>query len=437
MEAEWCSAAHCGSRAADVLASSTPGDAPAQPTIPKPCGRLGAYGLRAGSRSHDSDAKTLTQRTWVAGNDPASPQRSGGWTGPDALANTANNSATQGSLYWDLDHPAVQRHAMRSNWIESRLPVYWNYAGHYLAGAEPVDAAYMRPKLQPSCRAPVVYANPSYSAPVLLDRNCWQTVQFAQNTERNVKGWSTTKSSWNDEARCLPPTGAVPTSVVGSGSKMSWPIWYASPQSWPPQVQACPTVPHPAYWPMGAAHLAGQAARPDGVPALAVPSAAAASPPGNVTDMPSSGSDATLTHADQRMKKPKKKKEERMAYLRFTEEEERLLLEGVALYGIGNWKTILNKMEGFHPKRTPMNLKDKFRNILRARMRQSAGGRMRPNLAPLLIASTCGADAVAAAQKRRKPYEKKTCAQKNCECADSVSPNDHADVLTEPGLGTA
>lgn len=59
----------------------------------------------------------------------------------------------------------------------------------------------------------------------------------------------------------------------------------------------------------------------------------------------------------------------RDSYTRFTAEEEAMLLDGVRVFGVGNWKKILNSYT-FHWKRTAVDLKDKYRNIMRARVRR-------------------------------------------------------------------
>lgn len=46
-----------------------------------------------------------------------------------------------------------------------------------------------------------------------------------------------------------------------------------------------------------------------------------------------------------------------------------MLLDGVRAFGVGNWKKILNSYQ-FHWKRTAVDLKDKYRNITRAKMRR-------------------------------------------------------------------
>jgi Myb-like DNA-binding domain len=60
----------------------------------------------------------------------------------------------------------------------------------------------------------------------------------------------------------------------------------------------------------------------------------------------------------------------RDSYTRFTTEEEALLMEGVRAFGAGNWKQILASSPAFHWKRTPVDLKDKWRNLTRARQRR-------------------------------------------------------------------
>jgi hypothetical protein len=48
----------------------------------------------------------------------------------------------------------------------------------------------------------------------------------------------------------------------------------------------------------------------------------------------------------------------------FTEEEDQNLIDGIKEFGLGKWANILkNNKEGFHPKRTGTNLKDRWRNI--------------------------------------------------------------------------
>lgn len=59
----------------------------------------------------------------------------------------------------------------------------------------------------------------------------------------------------------------------------------------------------------------------------------------------------------------------RDSYMRFTAEEEAMLLDGVRVYGVGSWKKILNSYR-FHWKRTAVDLKDKYRNITRAKLRR-------------------------------------------------------------------
>ena len=59
----------------------------------------------------------------------------------------------------------------------------------------------------------------------------------------------------------------------------------------------------------------------------------------------------------------------RDSYTRFTAEEENMLMEGVRIHGVGNWKKILNSYR-FHWKRTAVDLKDKYRNMTRAKLRR-------------------------------------------------------------------
>ncbi|GJQ15956.1 hypothetical protein GpartN1_g7747.t1 [Galdieria partita] len=53
------------------------------------------------------------------------------------------------------------------------------------------------------------------------------------------------------------------------------------------------------------------------------------------------------------------------SYVRFTPEEERNLTIGISQFGVGHWKNILHSYP-FHPKRTCVDLKDKYRNMLNA-----------------------------------------------------------------------
>lgn len=71
--------------------------------------------------------------------------------------------------------------------------------------------------------------------------------------------------------------------------------------------------------------------------------------------------------------RPSRRKGRRESYTRFTPAEQAMLLEGVARYGAGNWKKILSSFQ-FHHKRTAVDLKDKYRNILRAQERARAAG---------------------------------------------------------------
>lgn len=74
--------------------------------------------------------------------------------------------------------------------------------------------------------------------------------------------------------------------------------------------------------------------------------------------------------------KSSRSKGRRDSYLRFTQAEQAMLIEGVRRYGAGNWKKILSSYE-FHVKRTAVDLKDKYRNILRAQERERSTTRHR------------------------------------------------------------
>eukprot|EP00188_Purpureofilum_apyrenoidigerum_P003996 Plantae.Rhodophyta-Purpureofilum_apyrenoidigerum.ctg4347.p1 GENE.Plantae.Rhodophyta-Purpureofilum_apyrenoidigerum.ctg4347~~Plantae.Rhodophyta-Purpureofilum_apyrenoidigerum.ctg4347.p1 ORF type:complete len:301 (+),score=37.28 Plantae.Rhodophyta-Purpureofilum_apyrenoidigerum.ctg4347:229-1131(+) len=59
----------------------------------------------------------------------------------------------------------------------------------------------------------------------------------------------------------------------------------------------------------------------------------------------------------------------RQDYTRFSSDEERYLLEGINQFGVGSWKKILTSYN-FHRKRTPVDLKDKHRNMMKMKLRQ-------------------------------------------------------------------
>lgn len=59
----------------------------------------------------------------------------------------------------------------------------------------------------------------------------------------------------------------------------------------------------------------------------------------------------------------------RQSYTRFSPEEEKFLTDGVKKYGAGNWKKILCHYK-FHWKRTPVDLKDKYRNMMKMRLKR-------------------------------------------------------------------
>lgn len=74
----------------------------------------------------------------------------------------------------------------------------------------------------------------------------------------------------------------------------------------------------------------------------------------------------------------------RESYTRFTAEEEMMLMEGVRRFGAGNWKKILNSYQ-FHWKRTAVDLKDKYRNVMRAKARKGEGGGGRTETLPTIV----------------------------------------------------
>ncbi|KAK4538710.1 hypothetical protein CDCA_CDCA19G4735 [Cyanidium caldarium] len=185
--------------------------------------------------------------------------------------------------------------------------------------------------------------------------------------------------------------------------------WGMPGASWP-----YPTYPHPGYWMVGAPPPPALACPPHPHPTARTDSSSGewtttrvASDAGrprlsrtsSTTDTWRADGDARASRGAMDKSPPRRS---RSNYVRFTECEERLLLEGVALYGIGHWKRILHNMDGFHPKRTPMNLKDKFRNILRARMRQAEASGSPANTASLSAVSAASGTDTSAAAKRRK-----------------------------------
>ncbi|KAI0566073.1 MYB-related transcription factor [Gracilaria domingensis] len=79
--------------------------------------------------------------------------------------------------------------------------------------------------------------------------------------------------------------------------------------------------------------------------------------------------DATMKITGRTVAKATRRKGRRESYTRFSASEEAHLLEGVRKYGAGKWKKILTCYE-FHRKRTAVDLKDKYRNIIRAQERE-------------------------------------------------------------------
>ena len=65
---------------------------------------------------------------------------------------------------------------------------------------------------------------------------------------------------------------------------------------------------------------------------------------------------------------PSEKKQRRVGW---SKEEEKNLVDGVAMYGEGNWAIILRNFE-FHGCRDSVSLKDKWRNIVNKRLRTKA-----------------------------------------------------------------
>eukprot|EP00171_Calliarthron_tuberculosum_P019358 IDg19358t1 len=65
--------------------------------------------------------------------------------------------------------------------------------------------------------------------------------------------------------------------------------------------------------------------------------------------------------------------------LHWKSEEIKALLEGVRLHGVGKWAVILHSSSLFDPVRTPVDLKDKWRNLLRSK-----------NDSEIHVAKSCG-----------------------------------------------
>lgn len=79
----------------------------------------------------------------------------------------------------------------------------------------------------------------------------------------------------------------------------------------------------------------------------------------------------TINSTGGRSQTPTTKPGRRTSYLRFTQEEENMLEDGVRVFGSGNWKRILHSYR-FHPKRSPVDLKDKWRNLNRSKAKKAA-----------------------------------------------------------------
>ena len=48
-------------------------------------------------------------------------------------------------------------------------------------------------------------------------------------------------------------------------------------------------------------------------------------------------------------------------------------MRGVARYGVGNWRQIHDRVDGFNPCRRPSDLKDKWTNLQEAKKRKRDG----------------------------------------------------------------
>lgn len=90
----------------------------------------------------------------------------------------------------------------------------------------------------------------------------------------------------------------------------------------------------------------------------------------------------------------------RAEYTRFTDAEQHNLLLGVARFGAGNWKRILAAYK-FNPKRTAVDLKDKYRNILRAEDRLRAAKAASTSTAPHAPATPASSNANGTGPPRR------------------------------------
>lgn len=99
-----------------------------------------------------------------------------------------------------------------------------------------------------------------------------------------------------------------------------------------------------------------------------------------------------------RKQKGKRRMGRRECYTRFSRQEHEMLVDGIRKFGVGNWKRILCAYE-FHEKRTAVDLKDKYRNILRAEERERSCGARRDDCEEhgfrRKTGTTTGADGVA------------------------------------------
>jgi Myb-like DNA-binding domain len=87
----------------------------------------------------------------------------------------------------------------------------------------------------------------------------------------------------------------------------------------------------------------------------------------------------------------------RVGYTRFSDPEHMMLFAGVRRFGAGKWKLILAAYP-FNARRSPVDLKDKWRNVLKKEKRRSRGGEQQLHTELLLfVEKNAEQDAVHAA----------------------------------------
>mmetsp|Transcript_6518 Transcript_6518/g.19788 ORF Transcript_6518/g.19788 Transcript_6518/m.19788 type:complete len:269 (-) Transcript_6518:5-811(-) len=134
------------------------------------------------------------------------------------------------------------------------------------------------------------------------------------------------------------------------------------------------------------------------------------------------------SHEDKQASGPANRRSRRQDYTRFSADEERYLLEGIEHFGAGNWKKILTSYD-FHWKRTPVDLKDKHRNMMKMRMRQkrklerlSEQGGHESDVSNNCLRSDDNGQIKRSHQRSRKGSETQTSIQSLCNATTTSSP---------------